>query len=84
MSFFVSKIWNFVSNEFKKEILDPFKKIVKKWQTVQLKTVHVNYVNHACKISVLFLRFTAIFLSIVFCIVYGFCYCIVFYLVDRD
>ena len=67
ISFLGPKIWNIVPNEFKKETLDAFKKLIKKWKP---KTVHVGYVNHTHRISVSFRRF--------FSVVYGFCYCNLF------
>ena len=42
ISFLGPKIWNIVLNEFKKETLDAFKKLIKNGN---LKTVHVGYVN---------------------------------------
>ena len=52
ISFLGPKIRNIVPNEFKKETsLQAFKKLIK---NSKLKSVHIGYVNHTSKISVLF------------------------------
>ena len=51
ISFLGWKLWNIISNAFKKERLDAFKKLIKKWQ---LENCVLDYVNCTYKMSVLF------------------------------
>lgn len=72
-SFLGPEIWNIDYNEFKKETsLNIFKKVMK---SVNLKTVHGDYVNHTYKFSDLFTIPGTCFLSTVCCIEYDFCHC---------